>query len=62
MNIEKQKDTCGATPSLLRICVILRKTDLARYKFFTTASQSLSAANISRLRYLKEVTISRGRP
>ena len=49
-------------PSLLMIRVILLQTNLAWDKLFTTAGHLSSAAKITRPRYLKEVTISRGRP
>ena len=55
-------DTCGAAPSLLRIHIILLQTTLARNKFFTNSVQLSSTTKITRPRYLKEVTISRGRP
>ena len=38
------------------------QTALARDKFFTTVGQALYASEITRPRYLKEVTISRGHP
>ena len=60
--LKKNPDTRSANPSLLRIHVILLQTYLAREKFFTTAGHSSSASKITRPRYLKEVTISRGRP
>ena len=60
--LKKKPDTRGTAPSLLRIRVILFHTRLAHYKFLTTSGQSSSATNIIRPRYLKEFTISRGRP
>ena len=60
--LNNKTDTCGSAPSLLRILVILFHTTLSQDKFLTTVSQSLSAAEITRPRYWKEVTISRGRP
>ena len=60
--LRKNPDTCGASPSLLRIRNILLQTVLNWDNLFTTSGQSLYAAKITRPRYLKEVTISRGRP
>ena len=60
--LKNKPDTHCASPSLLRIRVILFHTSLARDKFVTTSGKFLSAAKISRPRFLKEVTISRGRP
>ena len=60
--LKKNMENRGAAPSLLRIRVILLQTALARDKLFTTSGQSLSAADITRPRYLKEVIISRGYP
>ena len=54
--------TRSAAPSLMRIHVTLPQNAISQYKFFTTAGQSSSAAKITRTGYLKEVTISRGRP
>ena len=62
MALKKKPDTCSAAPSLLRILDIILQTLLARDKVFTTSGQSLSAAKINRPSYLKEFTISRGRP
>ena len=55
-------DTCGSTPSLLSIIAILFHIALACNKFLTTVSQSLSAADITHLKYWKDVTISMGHP
>ena len=60
--LKKKPYTRGAAPSLMRMRAILLKTALAQEKFFTTVGQLSSTANINRPRYLKEVTISRGRP
>ena len=62
MALKNKPDTRGAAPSLLRMHVILLQTALARDKFFTTSGQSSSTTEITRPRYLKEVTISRGHP
>ena len=61
-DLKKNSDTCGATPSLLRIRIILCHTTRAIARFLTTTVQSSSATEITRPKYLKEVTISRGRP
>ena len=61
MVLKKKPDTHISAPSLLRMHVILLQIALARDKLFTTASQSSSAADITRPSYLKEVTISNGR-
>ena len=55
-------DTRGEAPSLLIILVSLRHTACALSKFLTNAGQSFSTAEITRPNYLKDVTISRGRP
>ena len=55
-------DTHGSAPSRMRIIVILFHTALTQYKFLTNAGQLLSAAEITRPRYLKEIIISRGSP
>ena len=62
MDLEKNPDTCGSAPSLLRIVFILSHTALDLDKFLTTADQSSSATKITLPRYWKEVTISRGHP
>ena len=62
MALKDIPDTRSADPSLLRMHNILLKTFLAWDKFFTTTGQFSSASDITRPRYLKEVTISRGRP
>ena len=61
-DLKKKPDTRGTPPSLMRIRVILFHTVFTQDKFLTTAGQSLSATEITRPRYLKEVTIFRGRP
>ena len=58
--LNKNPDTRISALSLLRILVILFHTALARDKFLTIAGQLLSDAKITRPRYQKEVTISRG--
>ena len=60
--LKKKPDTRGTTPSLLRISVILFHTALAWDKLCTIADQSFYAPKITCPRYLKEFTISRGRP
>ena len=62
MALKKNPDTRSSAPSLLMILVILSHTALARDKFLTTNGQPLSADDITRPRYYKEVTISRGLP
>ena len=62
MAFKNNPDIRGSAPSLLRIPFILFYTALARDKFLATSGQSLSAANITRPRYWKGVTISRGSP
>ena len=59
--LKNKPDTRSAAPYRMRMRIILLQTALAREKFFTTAGQSLSSADITCTRYLKEVTISRGR-
>ena len=58
----KKSDTCDAVPSLLRILVSLRHADRALARFMTTAGHSLSVAEITRPKYLKDFAISRGIP
>ena len=60
--LKKKPNTQGVAPSLRRMCNILLRTVFAQAKLLTNAGQSLSAAEIHHPRYLKEVTISRGRP
>ena len=60
--LKKKLDTRDTAPSLLRMRNILLQTFFARAKFLTTYVQSSSVANITRPRYLMEVTISRGFP
>ena len=59
--LKQNLDTSCAAPSLLRMCNTLLQNFLARNRFFTNYGQSSSAAEITRPRYLKEVTISWGR-
>ena len=60
--LKKNTDTRSSAPSLLRILVFFFHTSLAQDKFLTTAGQSSSDTKITRPRYQKEVTISRGCP
>ena len=60
--LKKNPETWGVAPSLLSIHDILLHTAFYWAKLLTTAGQSLFVAEITRTRYLKEVTISRGRP
>ena len=60
--LKKNTDTCGFAPYLLMILAILFHTKLARDKVLTNDFQSSSATKITRPRYRKEVTISRGIP
>ena len=60
--LKKKPYTRGIAPYLLRIRDILLQTVFTMYKFFTTAVLPSSVADITRPRYLKEVTISRGLP
>ena len=60
-HLKKNPDTFGLAPSLLRILTILLHTARAFSRFCITSGQSLYAY-ITLSRYLKEVTISRGRP
>ena len=61
--LKKNPDTrAPPPPSLLRIIVNLYHTARTFARFLTTSGQSLSAAEITRPNYLKEVNISRGRP
>ena len=55
-------DTRGTAPYLLSRHAIVLQTALDRDKLFTAPGQSSSAAEITLPRYLKDVTISRGRP
>ena len=59
---KENPDNRGAAPSLLRILVNLRHTARTFDRFLNIDGQSLSASEITRPKYLKEVTISRGRP
>ena len=47
---------------MLSICYILLHNVFTRAKLLTTDGQSFSLDEITRPRYSKEVTISRGRP
>ena len=60
--LKNNLDTRGSAPSLLRILVILFHTALEHDKLTTTADQSSSVAYITRPRYQKELSISRGSP
>ena len=57
-DFNKNQDTRGAIPSLLIILINLCHTARAFARFLNTASQFLSADNITRPNYLKEVNIS----
>ena len=61
-DLKKNLGTRGSAPSLMMILVIFFHTAHTRDKFLTTAGQLSSNANITRPRYQKEVTISRGIP
>ena len=61
-SLRNNTDTGGVATFPLRMSDILLHTVFARYKLLTTAGQSLSVAKITRPRYFKEVTISRGHP
>ena len=56
MALKKKRDSRKDSPSLLRMRNIFLHTALVRDKFLTTANQSLSAADITRTRYLREAT------
>ena len=60
--LKNKPDTRGVAPSLMSTRKILLHTVFAQAKFLTTDGQSSSVSKITRPRYLKEVTISRGRP
>ena len=60
--LKKNPDTRGAAPSLLRIFVNFCHTARAFVRFLNTVSQSSSLSEITRPKYFKEVTISRGGP
>ena len=60
-SLKKKPDTRGAAPSLLRMRAVLLQAALSQDKLLTTTGQSSSAAKITRPRYLKEFTISKGR-
>ena len=60
--LKSNPDTRGSAPYLLKILVVLFHADLSWKKFLNTAGQSFSAGEITRARYQKEFTISRGRP
>ena len=59
--LKKNPDTRSAAPSLLRILVNLCFNACAFARFLTTDDQLLPTADITRPKYLKEVTIYRGR-
>ena len=54
---KKNPYTCGPSPSLIRILVILLQTAHALFRFRITAGQSSSAADITLPVYLKDGTI-----
>ena len=58
--LNKNQDTPGAAPSLLRIRISLCHTACALGRFLTTTDQLFSAAETTCPKYLKDVTISRG--
>ena len=60
--LKKKLDTRGVDHYLLSTRDILLHTVFDRAKLLTTAGQSSSISEITRPRYVKEVTISRGRP
>ena len=60
--LKKKLYICIAAPSLLIILVNLRHTARAFDMFLTSSVQLSSAAEITCSNYLKEFTISRGRP
>ena len=62
MELKKKTDTLGAVTSILIIFVNLRHTARVLARLLTTAGQSLSSAEITIPKYLKEVTVSRGCP
>ena len=57
MALKKNPDISGAAPSLLRILINLCHTPYVFARFLTNAGQSLSAAEITHLKYLKELAI-----
>ena len=59
-DLNKNTDTRGASYSLMIILGNSHHASLAFPRFCTTSAQSLSAAEITCPKYLKEVTISRG--
>ena len=61
-SLKNKLETRKTIPSLLMMRAILLQTALAWDKLLTTSGQSLSVAKITCHMYLKEVTISRGRP
>ena len=61
-DLKNNPHTYDGAPSLLMIHIILFHTTLYRDKLLTTAGHLSSDAEINRPRYLKEFTISRGRP
>ena len=60
--LKKNTDNRSLTPSLLRILSVLHQTVRVFARFWTTAGHSSSATDITIPWYLKDVTISRGRP
>ena len=61
-DLKKKPDTLGVAPSLLMMCDILLHTVFSQANFLSTAGHFSSVSDITRLSYLKEVTISRERP
>ena len=62
MDLEKNPDTRGVSPSLLIILVNCHNTACAFSNILTTSGQSSFATEINHPKYLKEFTIPRGRP
>ena len=62
MALKKKPETRGVATSLLSMRDILLQPVFARAKFLMNAVQLSSVADIAYPRYLKEVTISSGRP
>ena len=60
--LKKTPDTNGAAPSLTRILVNLYHTSSIFASFLTTSVQYSYVAEMTSPKYLKEFTISRGRP
>ena len=60
--LKNNPETRGVAPSLQRMHAILLLTVFAQAKFLTTVDHSSYVSEITRPRYLKEVTTSRGCP